>query len=172
MASTPRIDTIETDNSTQDGRLDVLEAPGDVELYLDSGNGHGSTNTVIRRFSNIRKNTLGANATYVDSATDGMSVTILKAGKYSINYTDGSSLGSGIPSGISLNSSNLTTSIFALTYAQGKRAITNQTYSVNGMVNLGITLHLQVGDIIRVHTTSSVNFTDSNSLFQMSKVGN
>ena len=160
------------DNITQDVRLDTLEAPGEAELYIHTGNGHGSTNTRIRRFSTAFKDTLGVNATYADSVTDGMSVTILIAGKYSMYYSDSSSAGSGVIAGLSVNATLLSTNLATLTAAQGKIAITDATHSVGGLVNVSLTIHLNIGDVVRVHDNGNMDNATDNNIFRISRVGN
>lgn len=55
-------------------------------VVLATGNGHGSTNTAVKRFTS---STVTGNAlAYVDSATDGMSVTCNIPGTYSAYYQD------------------------------------------------------------------------------------
>ena len=54
----------------------------DSMVRLQSTNGHGATNTKIRRFSNVVE-IRGASIGYKDSATDGASFTIKESGVYS-----------------------------------------------------------------------------------------
>jgi len=143
-----------------------VEAPNS-EVYVDTGNGHGSTNTVIRRFSNIR-NDVGSDITYTDSSTNGASFTINTTGLYAINYSDYDASASEFV-GISVNGSALTTSIATVTYAQGKRAITS-TGGANIRQNVACTLRLSVGDIIRAHTNGNPDGTDDTVIFQIIKV--
>jgi hypothetical protein len=73
-------------------KLDIVKAYTappclESEVIVDTGNGFGSSNTKIRRFTNIDVNT-GSDITYVDSSTDGGTFTINTNGMYSISYTD------------------------------------------------------------------------------------
>lgn len=140
-----------------------------VALHLDTGNGHGSTNDKIRRFTSSRENTLSGYATYADSASNGMSVTIAAGGVglWAIEYADQSA---AVQShGISLNSNALTTSIVGLTYAQGKRA--EAACSAGGAAMAVITLRLAENDVIRAHTNGSVDGTGNRVIFRMTYLG-
>lgn len=92
------------------------------EVFVDTGNGCGSTATKVRRFSNIRKNT-GTAITYADSAVNGGTFTIAEDGIYSITYGDANAAGSYIA--ITVDVSSVTTSPNGLTYANGRRHGTN-----------------------------------------------
>jgi hypothetical protein len=153
----------------QEARLDALEALESVGLHLDTGNGHGSTGTMIRRFSNVRSNTLGSYATYQDSATDGMSVTINTPGKYEFHFSDYSTGGTSAI-GFSVNAASLSTSLTTTTHAQGKRGLVNTPVALvsNGIT---LTLNLIAGDVVRAHTNAAPNGNDSNVIFRVVKVG-
>jgi hypothetical protein len=71
------------------------------EVRLNTVNGFGSTNTMIRRFTNTTINT-GTDITYADSATLGATFTINTAGVYAISYSD--SFAASADMGLSLNS--------------------------------------------------------------------
>jgi hypothetical protein len=124
-------------------------------IWLSAGNGHGSTNNKIRRYTNTDKN-VGPDMTYADSAANGMSITINNPGVYSFSMTDSLSSGAGTH-GFSLNGTALTTSVQTLTRAQGLLAATNAP--TNGIANVSVTLPLLPGDIIRAHTDGTVNAT-------------
>jgi hypothetical protein len=70
--------------------------------------GYGSTNNVIRRFQNIEEQ-FGDAIIYTDSATDGASFTINEDGYYSVSFS--MTADTAHTSGISLNSTELTTDI-------------------------------------------------------------
>ncbi len=118
-----------------------------TKIRLNTGNGYGSTNNKIRRFSTTVVNT-GTGVTYADSATLGASFTITEAGIYAIHYADCFSTGSGF--GLSLNSSQLTTSIASITTSD--RLILGSTSGTSAAAVASITLALSVGDIVRPHT--------------------
>lgn len=140
----------------------------DCELYLDSPNGHGSTNTTVRRYTNTRKNTLGAFATYADSATLGMSVTINIPGLYFVVVADSRSDGTAI-CGVTVNSSGLTTGVTGLTYAQGRRAA--GVGDAGNFPNATAILRLAAGDVVRSQSSNSPNTTAATGFFQLVRIG-
>ena len=130
-------------------------------VRLDTGNGYGSTNTKIRRFSNETAATIGDAFTYADSSTLGMSVTVNRDCVASISYTDGGSVATNM--GISLNSSQLTTNIDSITVAD--RLIAGAGISGTLVQNMAVTIKLEKGDIIRAHTDGGTNSTLSRTQF-------
>lgn len=88
----------------------------DSMVRLQDGNGHGSTNTKIRRFSTTVTNT-GSDITYSDSATNGASFTINTSGVYCFSYTEEGNAGAPL-FGLSLNSASLTTDLNAITESE------------------------------------------------------
>jgi len=86
--------------STGSSAAPVWVTPGASMVRLNTANGLGSTNTTVRRFTNVVTNQ-GSDITYADSATLGASFTINTAGVYSINYSDAGASGTAI--GITLN---------------------------------------------------------------------
>lgn len=147
----------------------TLTAPRS-EVTVDSGNGHGSTNTKIRRFTNTRKST-GTAITYADSAANGGSFTINEAGVYTISYHDWNSVSGFTVCAISVNDSAMTTDASSLTYAQGMRSIIDGPS--NGLVGqVSWTGNLSVNDIVRAHTNGANNDTGNLSMFTIVKVSN
>jgi len=132
-------------SSTDSG---LLRAYGSMTMIrLHTGNGYGSTNTVIRRFTTIVVNT-GAGITYADSATLGASFTCTEAGIYSFNYTDVFNAASNM--GLSINSAQLTTDIVSITAANRLASATSSNANINTFA--AITIQLAVGDVVRPHT--------------------
>lgn len=119
----------------------------DQQVRVQGGNGYGSTNNKIRRFTNTLTST-GSDITYADSAANGGSFTINATGLYAISYTDLFSAASNI--GLSLNSSELTTGIHAITAASRIGLATSNAANQAGHVS--VTLKLTSGDVIRAHT--------------------
>ena len=115
-------------------------------VQLNTGNGYGSTNTMIRRFTNVVTNQ-GTDITYADSATLGATFTINTNGVYAISFTDCLSSASHI--GLSLNSSQLTTSILAVTAADQLAAAT--TGGANFRACVSVTAFFASGSVIRAH---------------------
>lgn len=148
--------------------LAVQQAPVNSEVYVHTGNGHGSTNTAIRRFTTQVTN-IGSAITYADSATAGASFTINEPGIYTIDYTDSINVGSR-ELGISKNSTQLTTVI---------SAITASTRLAGAGITGGIAAHVSAtsrcspGDIIRAHDDGTLNENGAfASYFRVVKVNN
>lgn len=124
-------------------------------LKVTSGNGHGSTNTAIRRFSTIEIQTNTQDVTYADSGTDGMSVTILRTGMYFIQYGDQLSSASAAL-GISIDSSQLTTSINSITSTDRAASVVATS---NACRQVAVVRRLNAGQIVRCHTDGTPNNT-------------
>jgi len=127
------------------------------EVYLQDGNGHGSTNNKIRRFTTTQINT-GTSITYADSATLGATFTINQTGIYHISYGDIHTADVNNALGISVNSNQLTTSISAITLAHV--AMLMYTAGNGIMITGSTTLNLTSTDIVRAHTDGSINGVD------------
>jgi len=117
-------------------------------VRLNTANGYGSTNTKIRRFSTVVTNQ-GTDITYADSATLGASFTINTAGVYAISYSDQFSGSAGM--GISLNTTQPTTAIYALTNPSEVLSCSMPT-SANYGITAGGSYYLPVGSVVRPHT--------------------
>lgn len=133
-------DAIVTPVKTQAGAL-----PSMVRLH--TANGYGSTNTSIRRFTTTVLNR-GTDITYADSATLGATFTINVDGVYAITYSDSFSAATNM--GLSLNSSQLTTSPGSITAAD--QLVTADSAGVNFNCSTPWTGHLVAGSVIRAHT--------------------
>jgi len=136
-------------------------------IRLHTGNGHGSINNKIRRFSTEVAN-LGNAITYADSATDGASFTINEDGVYMVSSTDVRS-NNTTPVGISLNSTELITSIQSINSSDRLNMMdTVATGGFRGTASWsGI---LTKGDIIRPHGDGGADGTTI-STFTISKIG-
>lgn len=145
-------------------------AVGDIELYVDSLNGHASTFSDVPRFSNSRKNTLGAYATYTDSATNGATVTIAASGVGLWQVQFSYFKAGAVPNlGIAVNGTN--SSIVGMTYANGKRAITS-TGSAANLGQVSTVLYLYNGDVVQPVTDQTTNAaTSDNIIFSMIYLG-
>lgn len=126
-----------------------LAAPfaGRSMIRLITANGYGSTNTMIRRFSTVVANQ-GGDITYADSATLGASFTINASGVYAITYVENYSNANN-RSGISLNSSQLTTGIDSINAAD--RLAATEAYIANYSNSCSWTGFLPSGSVIRPH---------------------
>lgn len=127
-----------------------------ARVLLHSGNGHGSTNTKIRRYSTVVSTDDPLSLlTVTQSATNGDSVTLVKAGIYEAAVVDGAT-GSVASIGISKNSNQLTTNITGINIshfistadsASGAQASTARTF-------IGFP-----GDVIRSHDSGAADLT-------------
>lgn len=143
-----------------------VTATGNHCVSVMSGNGHGSTNTKIRRFSNVITN-VGTAITYADSVTNGASFTINETGLYNITYSDNYTAGNTYM-GASLNSANLTTNFFSCPNSE-RLMITKADGNV--VANCSRTVYLTAGDVIRAHTNGLADVTDGQCHFAITKVG-
>lgn len=135
------------------------------QVRLHTQNGHGSTNTKIRRFATTIEN-VGRGITYTDSATDGASFTVNEDGVYAVSCND--AFNGGALFGFSLNSSQLTTNIQSITAAD---ALTMSNPATNEQLATTWVGILSSGDIIRVHTTGVANSSSTTrSRFSMTQV--
>lgn len=118
-----------------------------AEITLEGGNGSGSTNNKIRRFTTAVVNT-GAAMTYADSATDGGSITINETGWYVFGASDGHASGN-YEYGITKNTVEPTVAFGSLADKSEILCIGNivggAQYPTTGMALL------TVGDILRHH---------------------
>lgn len=130
-----------------------LDASAVVSMVrLNTANGYGSTNTCIRRFTTVVTN-VGSDITYADSATLGASFTINTPGVYAISYSDFFTGASEM--GVSLNSTQLSTSIVSITAAD---RVAQSTTPANGSTSTAVTtLYLPSGSVIRPHTAGLGN---------------
>lgn len=141
------------------------------QVWLDTGNGHGSSSTRIRRFTNPRVN-IGPAITYADSSTLGGTFTINEDGLYAIHYNDSNSAAAE-SLGITVNDSALTTNVSnPLTYAQGLRAIV-RTAGAAFYAQVSWTGYLNATDIVRAHDNAGSD-ANSNTLcaFSITKISN
>ncbi|CAB4134856.1 hypothetical protein UFOVP275_25 [uncultured Caudovirales phage] len=147
--------------------LDALSVGGATTLFstpsittaqsmvrLNTVNGYGSTNTAIRRFTNVVTNQ-GSDITYTDSATLGAAFTINTNGVYAISYSD--SLNTAAAYGISLNSNQMTTAFGAITVAD-KLAACIITSSSN-VIPVSVTVYLPAGSVVRPHASLDITGT-------------
>ena len=119
----------------------------DSYVRLNTANGYGTTNTMIRRFTNI-VNQGGLDITYADSATLGATFTINTAGTYAVSYNDQFTGVAGI--GLTINSATLTTAIGSV--AVGEILAAGQTPAANLATCVSYSGFLAAGSVIRAHT--------------------
>jgi len=139
------------------------------EVWVQGGNGKGSTNNPIRRYTNTLVN-VGSAITYADSATLGATFTINSDGYYAISMVEVDDANGSWIAGISRNSSELTTDInsiaaanrIAVAYGDGSGRYTNPN----------VTLWCTSGDVIRAHSQSQTYSSGSIPMFRIVKVSN
>lgn len=120
-----------------------------------TGNGHGSTNTDIRKYSS--NSSAGSSITYATSASAGASFTINATGIYSITMKDTRSGGTA-EFGASKNSANLSTSIINLTPLT-EALFWSDSSVANSYASWSGTFYLTSGDVVRPHDDGSPNDT-------------
>lgn len=135
-------------------------------VRLNTANGYGSTNTMIRRFTNTVTNQ-GSDITYADSATLGASFTINTNGVYAITYCGGPNSANG-QTGVSLNSTQLTTAISGI--AVSDRLCVDQAYIATANTACGWTGYLAAGSIVRAHDDAVASGVAAQYLFTITRV--
>lgn len=158
VTSAKIVDGSVTPADTQVGAL-----PSMVRVHTD--NGYGSTNNKIRRFTNVVTNQ-GTDITYADSATLGASFTINTNGVYALSYSEQLTVAANF--GISLNSSQLTTSIG--TISASDRLVIGDVYAANGTESVSNTVYLAAGSVIRAHTAGVAATVNSFAQFTITRV--
>lgn len=138
------------------------------EIWLYGGNGFGSTNTRIRRYTTVGKN-VGQAMTLTQSSTNGDSITINEDGIYSILAVDTRTGAGSTQFGISKNSAQLTTGIASITITD-VLAI-NQCNSGDRSKNATVTTILSRGDVIRGHGDAAADATANvEVMFRITKI--
>lgn len=127
----------------------VPAAPAQSMIKLGLATGYGTTNAMIRRFTNVLV-TQGADITYADSATLGGALTINTAGVYAISYCD--TFGAVGWMGLSLNSASLSTAINTLSAPEVIVAAASAQAGYG--VAVSSTLYLASGAVVRAHTNA------------------
>lgn len=157
---------------TTDGSVLSWQDPkvGDHRVSVHSGNGYGSTNTKIRRYTTVKAN-VGTAIVYADSATLGASFTIAAGhgGLYAISMTDRNSTNFAY-FGISKNSAQLTTTIDMI--LSSSVIFFTQSNAANLPASCFPVVRLSAGDVVRPHTLGLENgTTEAFSNFSITKVG-
>lgn len=133
---------------------------GDHVVTVHTGNGHGSTNTKIRRFTTAMTNT-GTAITYADSAANGASFTIVTGGIFAITYQETDDSGDF---GISVNSAELTTSVRSILIATRRALASSVGSQATAIVRLIAT------DVVRPHTDGSQTGATDTVYFSIRKI--
>ncbi len=157
------------DTATGDWRLigaTLYEEQVISEVVVRTGNGHGSTNDAIRRFTTAEVET-GSDITYADSAASGGTFTINADGLYHMVYIDRKTDG-GTTFGVSLNSDELTTAIESITITDVMVLV--NSVSTAQFQNCSCTLSLSATDVIRAHTNKGPEETSGFVKFRIIRV--
>lgn len=143
-------------------------SPGPVsEVVVHTGNGRGSVNTRVRRFSTVLTNT-GSDITYADDADAGASFTINTKGLYFIQYED-KSASSLAYFGPSKNSAQLTTDVHSISIADRLGLSRFELGSYNGGPSCAL-VPLDVNDVIRPHCNTACDSTTNQVYFRIIRV--
>ncbi len=152
--------------------ITTLMPLSDSHVTVTTGNGYGSTNTKIRRFTTTLS-TAGTALTYADSAANGGSVTVNEAGLYEITATDGGA-GSNTRYGVgaSINSNQLTTNVESITASHRVFYSTpyNQSSGTGAVSGCARTMRCAVGDVIRMHNGGDTLPDSTTAAFTMLSV--
>jgi len=152
-------------------RLDQAITDGDIggggaialaTYQYDTTNGYGSTDTMIRRWTNQTITPVDSSGllSVTNTAANGMKIEALKKCVVTVSITDGANA-SGQRSGLSKNSNQLTTGVVSITAAH---RVTNDFLSdANAEMQVCATVALEIGDILRPHGDGSA--ASSNSSF-------
>lgn len=140
-------------------------------ITVHTFNGYGSTNTAISTFTTVAVST-GTAITYTSDSSLGDSFTINEAGYYLV-YTV-ASVASSVAFGASINSTQLSTAISSITFANrviaagGAGSSSFAPYSVASTI-----IRCAVGDVIRPHCSPGYGQNGTNrDLITVRKVGN
>jgi hypothetical protein len=137
-------------------------------LKVTTGNGHGATNTAIRRFTTIEVQTNTQDVTYADSAANGATFTIVRTGTYFIQYADQLS-SANAALGISVDSSQLTTSIVSITSTD---RVTVTVATSNAARQVAVARKFNTGQVLRCHTDGTLNnATSAQSYVEIIRIG-
>lgn len=135
-------------------------------VRLNTTNGYGSTNTKIRRFTNVVTNQ-GSDITYADSATLGGSFTINTSGVYAMSWTtNGGTIGQSF--GMSLNTTTPTTNISAIAPNEVIAFVSCPAVGQDACV--ASTMYLAAGSVVRVHDDGFASSTAGYAWFTIVRV--
>lgn len=130
----------------------------DDEIFVRTGNGSGSTNTLVTRFQTAVINSGGTSMTYADSATLGGSITINESGIYS--FTARSIAGTEM----SITRNATTFSFTAADTLTAGRSTASESNAVSAVVKCAAT------DIIRLVTQSTSGSTDTKIFLRAKRI--
>lgn len=149
------------DGTWQSAASSVLQS----EVTYSGITGQGSTNTAITRFTTVIEE-IGTDITRTASATLGDSFTVNTAGNYAISFT--SSYTTIVTFGISLNSTQLSTTVQSITAANRLAYVT--IAAANYADTCSWSGWLEEGDVIRAHSATSATASASGQKFTMTRL--
>ncbi len=129
-------------------------------------NAHGTTNNKIRNFATEVADVGSDMDCTVSDAASGASITIQAAGIYAIAYSDFYNSGS-CTTGISKNSSQLTTAVYSITAADIMGTSNTESSSLG---QVSAIFYATTSDVIRAHTDGTCNGTTGTTSFFIAKV--
>lgn len=148
------------------GRTNGVDSTAPSMVRLNTANGFGSTNTRVRRFTNVVTNQ-GSDITYADSASSGASFTVNTSGVYAISFSDHSSTANSM--GLTLNIANPT-----ITLIQNAAASELLMANTSANVNYGMAVtwigYLSASSIIRAHCDGVSGANTTFCQFTMTRV--
>ena len=120
----------------------------EAEVIVHGGNGFGSTNTIIRRFTTVDL-TVGTAISYADDVVYGASFRINVPGVYAISYTDQriDTAYSGYLYYIEVDHSPVQSTVSTITSGATFTSIATNSPTIIGTNN--VTLLLDAGDVVR-----------------------
>jgi len=138
----------------------------DIVLKLTTGNGVGSTNTRIMRYTTVATNTATDDLEYTDSATLGGSIKFLRAGWYRVKLVIITSAGNGAEAGVSVNSNQLATNISSITQSNVVSRTILSSPTTQGRAD--VVAFFNVDDVIRGHLNGAGSIlTDGNTTTEL-----
>lgn len=145
-----------------------------AQIRMNTHAGFGGTDTSIPYFTNVTEQYGSAFTVLTNNSTNGLKIRINEDGIYSFSFAnDGNSSAAQSYAGLSLNSTQLTTSIIGITAADrliccGVSLSSSGNYG--NPIGCSWTGFLKSGDIVRPHTDASVPNTSAHSSFSACKV--
>jgi len=156
--------------SSNSGLWEITDESITSQLRLNTYAGFGSTDTKIMRFTNVVQNIGNMfsenHVSGYSGNAKGLEITINRSGRYSFSFS--SVVGSTFDIGLSLNSTELTTTITMIN-VDHKLALGGSNGSGG---NVGISCYLKKGDIIRTHSDGVASAVANRSVFTASYLGN
>ena len=144
----------------------ILDANVTAELHLRTYAGYGSTDNKIMRFTNVVTNTGNAfsqnHTSGYSSNADGLEITINLAGRYTISFSNLGGSSTDNEGGLSLNSTQLTTSLYDISEAD---ILSVDLATSNRAGQSCVTKWFNKNDIIRPHTKGVTPYRTTGAIF-------